>query len=363
MKIAIILGTRPEIIKMSPIVRACEKQGVGFFILHTGQHWSPEMDRKIFTDLELPKPKYNLGVGGEPYRKQVGFMTKEISIILAKEKPDVVLVQGDTISVLAGALAANKLGIKIGHHEAGLRSHDLNMVEETNRVIVDHISDFLFVPTPDALKNLHQEGRDPEKIHLTGNTIVDAILQNIKIAEKKTDILKKLKLKKKNYFLATAHRAENVDKKERLVGIIGGLAAIGEEFSAPVIFPMHPRTKARIEEFQIKIPVSVRITKPLGFLEFLMLQKNAKIVLTDSGGLQEESFILRVPCVTLRDSTERPETVEYGANIVAGTETEKILGAVKKMYGKNLNLKKWDNPFGDGTAGEKIVKLLVELTK
>src|SRR3989339_1292362 len=241
MRLAIILGTRPEIIKMSPIIRICEEKNIDYFILHTGQHYSYEMDRKLFEDLEISQPAYNLNVGGQPYRKQIGNMTREIMAVLEKEKPEVVLVQGDTISVLAGALAANKLKIKIGHHEAGLRSHDLNMVEETNRVIVDHISDFLFVPTPDALKNLHQEGRDPEKIHLTGNTIVDAVLQNIKIAEKKTDILKKLKLKKKNYFLATAHRAENVDKKERLVGIIGGLAAIGEEFSAPVIFPMHPR--------------------------------------------------------------------------------------------------------------------------
>lgn len=361
-KIGIILGTRPEIIKMSPIVRACEKLGVDFFILHTGQHWSPEMDKKIFADLKLPRPKYNLGVGGEPFRKQIGFMTKEIGEILKKERPNIVLVQGDTISVLAGALAANKLGIKIGHHEAGLRSHDLSMPEETNRVIVDHISDFLFVPTPDALKNLHQEGRDPEKIHLTGNTIVDAVLQNIKMAEKTTDILNKLKLKKKKYILATAHRAENVDKIDRLSGIIEGLHSTGKNFNVSIVFPMHPRTKQRIDEFDIKIPKNFIVTKPLGFLELISLQNSASLVMTDSGGLQEESFILKVPCLTLRDNTERPETVEYGANIIAGVIPEKILASAIKMFGKNLMLKKYDNPFGDGTSGERIVKLLVKLS-
>src|SRR3989344_5226938 len=338
---------------MSPIVRACEKQGVGFFILHTGQHWSPEMDRKIFTDLELPKPKYNLGVGGEPYRKQIGFMTKEISIILAKEKPDIVLVQGDTISVLAGGLAANKLGIKVGHHEAGLRSHDITMLEEINRVITDHISDYLFAPTPDALKNLHQEGREADKIHFTGNTIVDAVRENVLISEKKSKILQKLKLKKKEYILATAHRAENVDNQKRLREILSGMSLVQEKLKLPLIFPLHPRTKHRIREFKLNIPKNIKIISPQGFLDFLALENNAKLVLTDSGGMQEECFILRVPCVTLRDNTERPETVEYGGNIVAGTDHQKIVKSALTILKKNQKIKEWENPFGDGKAGER----------
>ncbi len=358
MKIAIILGTRPEIIKMSPVIRACQKKQEAFFILHTGQHYSRELDEQIFEDLELPKPKYNLGVGGQPYRKQVGLMTREIGKILEKERPDIVIVQGDTISVLAGALAANKLGIRIGHHEAGLRSHDITMPEETNRVITDHISDYLFVPTPDALKNLHQEGRDPEKIHLTGNTIVDAVHQNMALAEKKSSVMKTLGLTPGGYILATAHRAENVDVPLRLAGIIEGLEKVAEELKLPIIFSLHPRTRGRLAEFKITPAGSIRMIEPVGFLDFLLLEKNAKLIMTDSGGLQEEAFILKVPCVTLRDNTERPETVEYGANIIAGTESVNILAAANQILKKNLNLNRWDNPFGDGQAGEKIIEIL-----
>lgn len=358
MKICIILGTRPEIIKMSPVIRACQNKKENFFILHTGQHYTREMDEQMFDDLELPKPKYNLGVGGQPYRKQVGLMTKEIGKILELERPDVVIVQGDTISVLAGALAANKLGIKIGHHEAGLRSHDISMPEETNRVITDHISDYLFIPTPDALKNLHQEGTEAERIYLTGNTIVDAVQQNLAIAEKKTNILKTLGLKDKGYLLITAHRAENVDNPERLGGIIKGLELVRRECKLPIIFSLHPRTKGRLTEFNLSLPTGVKVIEPVGFLEFLSLENHARLVLTDSGGLQEECFILQVPCVTLRDNTERPETLEYGVNVLAGTEPEKILSATREMLSKKLKWNKWDNPFGDGKAGERIIDII-----
>lgn len=318
------------------------------------------MDSRFFADLKLPKPKYNLKIRGKSYEKQIGFMVRGISDILKKEKPDVVLVQGDTTSVLAGSLAANKLGIKVGHIEAGLRSRDLSMIEEINRIIVDHISDYLFVPTKDAFKNLIEEHCDKEKIHLTGNTIVDAVLQNIEIAEKTASPLKKLKLENKGYLLATAHRAENVDKKERLLGIISGLSLVGKESSAPVIFPAHPRTVQKIEEFGIKIPKEIKIIKPVGFIEMLLLQKNAEMILTDSGGIQEESCILNVPCVTFRDNTERPETVECGANIISGVIPENILASAIKMRNKNHILKKWDNPFGDGKAGEKIIKIITK---
>lgn len=359
MKIAIILGTRPEIIKMSPIIRECEKRKIDYFILHTGQHYSKELDEQIFQDLNLPKPKYNLGVGGQPYRKQIGLMTKEIIKVLKSENPDFVIVQGDTISVLAGALAANKLGIKLAHHEAGLRSHDITMLEEINRVIVDHISDYLFTPTPDALKNLHQEGRDPEKIHFTGNTIVDAIHQNLEISDKKSIILEKLGLKIKNYFLCTAHRAENVDDEQRLKGILDSFALLEKELNIPLVFSLHPRTKLRIEQFNLKIPEKIIVIEPPGFLDFIKLEKNARLILTDSGGIQEESFILQVPCVTLRDNTERPETVEYGANILAGTVPEKILECAKKMLSKK-DFSISESPFGDGKAAERIIKILEE---
>ncbi len=359
-KIAIVLGTRPEIIKMSPIVVECQKQGVDFFILHTGQHYSHELDKQIFDDLKLPAPKHNLGIGGQPYRKQVGLMTKEISKILDIEKPDVVIVQGDTISVLAGAMAGKKVGIKIAHHESGLRSHDTSMVEETNRVITDHISDFLFVPTLDALKNLQEEGMDPDRIHMVGNTIVDAVLQNLDKALNTGKKFEEHKLSSRGYILASAHRAENVDVPKRLKGIIEGLRLTGQELGVPVIFPVHPRTKFKLKEFNITLPDNIIEIEPVGFLELLKLEKHARLVMTDSGGMQEESFILRVPCVTLRDNTERPETVEHGANIVSGVEPEKILAAAKLMVGKNLNPTHFINPFGDGRTAERIIRILQE---
>ena len=352
-KLAIILGTRPEIIKMSPIIRACEKTGFDYFILHTGQHYSYEMDKKIFEDLEIKKPKYNLNVGGNEYRKQVGLMIREIIKVLAQEKPEAVLVQGDTNSVLAGALAANKLGIKIGHHEAGLRSHDLTMLEETNRIITDHISDFLFAPTEDALKNLKDEGIADGKAVLTGNTVVDAVFQNLELANKKSNIIKELNLESENYILATAHRAENVDIEKRLKGILEGLALVARDFNLPIIYPIHPRTLNNIKKFGLDIPSGVRTIEPLGYLDFLQLESKADLIITDSGGLQEEACILKIPCVTIRDNTERPETIKSGANILAGTDPEKILYCSKKMASAP---KGWGNPFGDGKAAEKIVR-------
>ena len=355
-KIAIILGTRPEIIKMSPVIRACQKKRIDFFILHTGQHYSKELDLDIFADLQLPPPKYNLSLGGLEYRKQLSSMVSHITKILLKEKPKVVIVQGDTNSVLAGALAANKLGILVAHHEAGLRSGDLTMPEEVNRIIVDQISDFLFVPTETALENLRTEGLKPSKIKLVGNTIVDAVKQNIAIAEKRSQILKDLNLTAKNYFLVTAHRAENVDIKNRLQNIILGLEKVGKKYSLPIIWPIHPRAQKQIKEFNIKLGGEIRVIPPCGFLDFLMLEGNAKAILTDSGGVQEEAFILNIPCITLRDNTERPETIEHGKNILAGTNPDTIEEATEEIL-KKFN-KEINNIFGDGQTGEKIIKYL-----
>lgn len=349
--IAIVLGTRPEIIKMSPIIRECERRNLDYFILHTGQHYSYEMDLAFFEDLELPEPKFNLDVGSGTHAEQTGRIMTGIETILMDERPDVVLVQGDTNTVIAGALAASKLHIKVGHVEAGLRSFDRTMPEEINRVVADHIADYLFAPTQMAKQNLIAEGIACDKIHITGNTIVDAVYQNLELSQKKADYLDELHLSPQEYFLVTAHRAENVDVKTRLSGIMDGLSAIQEEYSLPVIFPMHPRTAKMMQQFSIQ-QNGIKIIKPLGYLEFLQLMANARAVLTDSGGLQEESCILGVPCVTLRDNTERPETVDVGANVLTGTHPRSIAASVRTMVERGNG---WSNPFGDGTSGCQII--------
>jgi len=379
MKISIILGTRPEIIKMSPVIRECENKGLDYFILHTGQHYSYNLDKIFFEELELPEVKYNLDVGSGSHAEETGKMLIGIEKILKEEKPDVVLIEGDTNTVLAGALAASKLHIKVGHVEAGLRSYDRSMPEEINRVLADHVSDYLFAPTEKAKVNLLKEGIEEDKIFVTGNTIVDAVYQNLEIARRKVDILKKLNLNSEGYFLVTAHRQENVDIKERLKGILDGLELVYNKFDLPIIYPIHPRTMKRIEKFGLEVSKGIRLTEPFGFLEFLQLEANATLVLTDSGGVQEESCILRVPCVTLRDNTERPETLDVGSNILTGTNKERILDGVKLMLNKQTlgkfdqqTFKKsltknaahaslnWKNPFGDGKTGSIIIKILKE---
>ena len=355
MKIAIILGTRPEIIKMSPIIRKCEKQRLDYFILHTGQHYSYNLDKIFFEDLEIPEAKYNLDVGSGTHAEETGKMLIGIEKVLKEEKPDVVLVEGDTNTVMAGALAASKLHIKVGHIEAGLRSYDRNMPEEINRVLADHVSDYLFAPTEKAKENLLRKGIEENKIFVTGNTIVDTVYQNLEIARRKVNILNKLNLNPEEYFLVTAHRQENVDVKERLKDILDGLELIYHKFNLPIIYPIHPRTKKKIKEFGLEVPKGIELIEPLGFLEFLLLEANAKLVLTDSGGVQEETCILKVPCVTLRDNTERPETLNVGSNVLAGVNRNKIFEGVKTMLSKERN---WNNPFGDGKAGEKIIKVI-----
>lgn len=355
MKISVILGTRPEIIKMSPIIRYLKDISLDFFILHTGQHYSYEMERIFFQELELPDADYNLEVGSGTHGQQTGKMLRGIEDVLLQEKPDVVLVQGDTNTVLAGALAAAKLGIKVGHVEAGLRSFDRSMPEEINRIVADHLSDYLFAPTMTAQQNLLQEGISSDNIFVCGNTVVDALFQNIGISESKLSVLDDLGLQKEGYFLVTAHRQENVDNEGRLNDIVNGLLDLHRQYDIPIIFSAHPRTINRLAEFGITLPEGIRIIEPPGYLEFLQLEKNAKLVLTDSGGVQEEACILRVPCVTLRNNTERPETIEVGSNILVGTNPSKILNGVSMMLKQSRN---WVNPFGDGKAAEKIVSTL-----
>jgi UDP-N-acetylglucosamine 2-epimerase (non-hydrolysing) len=360
--LAIVLGTRPEIIKMSPVIRSCQKKGVDFFILHTGQHYSYEMDRVFFDELCLPAPDFNLDIGSKSHAEQTGLIMTGIEKVLSKEKPDVVLVQGDTNTVLAGALAASKCYIRkgtsqsidVGHVEAGLRSFDRSMPEEVNRIVADHLSRYLFAPTERARVHLRHEGIPEEKIFVTGNTIVDAVQENLLVSKKQADTIKDLGLSPDRYFLVTLHRQENVDNKKRLKGILEALKTIHDRHEMPLIFPVHPRTEKMIASFQLKLR-GFEFIKPLGFLEFLQLESHARLALTDSGGVQEETCILNVPCVTLRDSTERPETVEAGANIIAGLDRTAIIDAADRMLARPRT---WTNPFGDGKAGDRIVDII-----
>ncbi len=356
MKISVILGTRPEIIKMAPLLKILQENRTGFFTLHTGQHYSYQLDKVFFDQLEIPPPKYNIEVGSGSHAEETGKMLIGIEGILKEEKPDIVLVEGDTNSVLAGALAAVKLGIRVGHVEAGLRSYDRTMPEEINRVLADHISDYLFAPTAKAREILLGEGIGKEKVFVTGNTIVDAVYQNLELARGQVDIEKQFQLKPQKYFLATLHRQENTDNEERFSSILEGLSRVAGKFGLPVVYPAHPRSRKLIDDLA-KPPENVKTIDPVDFLSFLQLESNARLVLTDSGGVQEETCILKVPCVTLRDNTERPETVEAGANILAGASADKILECAAAMLDRK---KDWANPFGDGKAAARIINIIME---
>jgi UDP-N-acetylglucosamine 2-epimerase (non-hydrolysing) len=282
-----------------------------------------------------------------------------IEKIYLEDSPDIVLVQGDTNTVLAGALAASKLHIPVGHVEAGLRSFDRRMPEEINRIVADHIADYLFAPTDLSRQHLLDEGIDRKKIHVTGNTVVDAVFQNRAIAQRDSSLLNEMCIEPKGFFLATVHRAENVDVKTSLEGIIMALSLLGTSFGIPVIFPIHPRTQKMMKEFRID-PTGISLVEPVGYMEFLELEANARLVLTDSGGVQEEACILNVPCVTLRENTERPDTVSVGANMLAGTNADKIRTVAGMMMDSPCN---WKNPYGDGRAGEQIIRICLEEQK
>jgi len=354
LKVAVIVGTRPEIIKMAPIIKELGKRGADFFIVHTGQHYSYNMDEVFFKQLELSRANFKLEVGSGSHGEQTARVLTGVEEILKQEKPDVVLVEGDTNSVLASALAAAKLHIKVGHVEAGLRSGEKQMPEEINRTLTDHCSDYLFAPTEISKANLMCENIDEEKIFITGNTIVDALMQNLEIAKHEADVLTQLNLDPKNYCLVTLHRQENVDNRERFTSILEGLNRIGLEIDVPVIYPVHPRARKMIMEFNLN-PDNLKLIEPQDYFSFIQLESHARLILTDSGGIQEEACILHVPCVTLRDNTERPETVEVGANMLAGAKVDEILKSAHKMIDKETD---WFSPFGDGKAAEKIVDIL-----
>ena len=353
MKLAIVVGTRPEIIKMAPVVRACQARGVPFVLLHTGQHYSFEMDGVFFAELGLPAPDANLEIGPGTQIHQVASALRGLEPVLAAHRPDVVLVEGDTNSVLAAALAANKAGIALGHVEAGLRSHDRRMPEEINRILTDHLADHLFAPTEPARATLLGEGIAESRVTVTGNTVVDE-LERQRERACRPEVFARHGVEPGRFALATLHRAENVDDPARLRGILRGLAAVAERMALPVLAALHPRTAARLAE-RGETAAGLRVLPPLGYLDFLGLHAGARLMLTDSGGLQEEACCLGVPCVTLRDNTERPESVAVGANLLAGADPERIVAAASEMLGRPRG---WPNPFGDGHAGERIVDRL-----
>ena len=356
MKIGIIVGTRPEIIKMAPVIRECQKRDIPYFIIHSNQHYSEEMDSIFFKELDLPAPHYNLGVGSGLHSNQTGNILIKMEPILVEEKPDVVLVQGDTNTVLAGALAASKLNIKVGHIEAGLRSYDRMMPEETNRILTDHMSDYLFAVGPNQQKILAHESIDGKKIHTVGNTVSDSLFQHLEIAGEKSQIINELGVEANKYFLVTAHRASNVDIPAHLIELLGLFDKLHAKYSQPIVWPIHPRTQAKLKEFNIDVPSYLKLSPPIGYLDFIQLQKNAQLILTDSGGIQEEACLLGVPCITLRENTERPESIEVGANVLVGRDADKALAAADKWL--SADSFSWKNPFGDGHVAERILDII-----
>lgn len=363
MKICVILGTRPEIIKMAPVIDEINRRSHELLLIHTGQHYDKEMSDNFFLDLELPKPNYNIHVGSGSHGKQTALMMDGIEDVLISEKPDIVLVQGDTNAVLAGALVAQKLHIPVGHVEAGLRSFDVSMPEEINRMGADCCSHLYFVPTEESAINLALEGYFPKDIFITGNSVVDTCFRNLKIAENSSTIIDDLNLDNLNNIITfTMHRAENVDDKQRLQSIIGALMEL-KDFN--IIFPIHPRTKKTLENFGLykkfeSLP-HIHITKPIGYLDFLVLISKSIIILTDSGGLQEEAITLNVPALTLRYNTERPETVTAGGNILVGSDKDYILETANKILNNEEfynNMKNAKNPYGDGNSAVQILDII-----
>jgi UDP-N-acetylglucosamine 2-epimerase (non-hydrolysing) len=351
-KVLSIVGARPQIIKAFPVSKAL-KGTFKEILVHTGQHYDREMSQVFFEELGLYEPHYNLEVGSGSHAWQVGNMLIKLEKVLREEKPDLVLVYGDTNSTLAGALAAVKLHIPVAHVEAGLRSFDLKMPEEVNRVLTDRISRFLFCPTKKAVENLKKESLG-KNAFLVGDVMYDASLFFGEVAEKKSKILEKLDLSPREYLLCTIHRASNTDNQGNLSRIVKALCESGEN----IIFPAHPRTIKYLKKWNLLSSLrkskNVRVLQALGYFDFLLLEKNAKKILTDSGGVQKEAYFYRVPCITLRENTEWVETVESGWNVLVGTDPAKIVEAISHFTPNSSGRK---NFYGEGNAALKIVKV------
>src|SRR5256712_4152602 len=353
-RIVTIIGTRPEIIKMAPVVKALDALDDEHILVHSGQHYDVMMDRIFLGEVELRDPDHRFELKEQPPHLQVATTMRQVATV-AKEA-DLVIIHGDTNTTVAGALLARKLDRPLAHVEAGIRSFDKTMPEEVNRIIADQLSNLLFAPTATSRENLGRENVT-EGVHVVGNSVIDALLQNLAIAEKRSDVLSRLGLTPGGYLLLTFHRSENVDSKERLARALAAFERAAHEAGLPILFPIHPRTARRLREFGLEARVAAQPTlrriEPTGYLDMLVLEKNAALVMTDSGGLQEESCFFRVPCVTLRDNTERPETLEIGANVLAGTDPERVRDAVRRQLDAD---RKWPNPYGDGTTGLQIAE-------
>lgn len=362
-KILIATGTRPELIKVSVLLRlVAEDNEFSLIFVHSGQHYDDNMFEIFLKELELPPINYNLGIGSMPNVLQTANIMVKMHEIIVKEKPDVILAQGDTNTVAAASLSAFKSNIPFAHLEAGIRSFDLRMPEEINRMLVAVASSFNFAPTSLAACNLIQQGVDPAKIFIVGNSIVDAVLSNVKIAEKKSTIIKKHGLFEK-YVLITTHRPANVDEENNLRNIIDAIVEISQKIQ--IIFPVHPRTMNNIKKFGIFEKLStcknIKLLEPLGYLDFLLLMQNCYFIITDSGGLQEEAIILKKPCLTLRENTERPETVELGANILVGCDKALIIKHAINLIEKKEEYSKMIiscNPYGNGDTSQKVLNII-----
>ena len=359
MKIVSIVGTRPNFMKIAPLIDELKKhENIRHILVHTGQHYDAGMSKFFFDDLGIPKPDISLGVGFDSGQAQK--MKQEIKKILIKEKPDLVIVVGDVNSTLAGAEAAHELDIKVAHVESGLRSFDNTMPEEINRIKTDKISDFLFTTEMSGNKNLADEGVDKNKIFFVGNVMIDTLLKH-RQKSNKSKILAKLKLAKNNFAVLTLHRPSNVDNKKSLKYVLDILNEIQEKIK--IVFPVHPRTMKNLKNFNLlgyaKKQKNLILTEPLGYLDFMNLMINSKFVLTDSGGIQEETTVLGIPCITMRNNTERPVTVEQGTNILVSTNKSKIIHAANNLI-KGTAFKPKIPQFWDGKAAKRIVEIILK---
>ncbi len=353
-RIVTIIGTRPEIIKMAPVVKALDGLHHDHVLVHSGQHYDLLMDRIFFRDMQLREPDEQFELKEQPPYLQVATTMRQVAGVT--DGADLVIVHGDTNTTVAGALLAKKQDRTLAHVEAGIRSFDKTMPEEMNRIIADQLSDLLFAPTPISRNNLLRENVT-SGVQVVGNSVIDALIQSLPIVEKKSDLVAKLGFDRGGYIVLTFHRAENVDSKERLSRALEAFHAAADEAGLPIIFPIHPRTAKRLREFGLEKRASaidsLRRIEPTGYLDMLALEKDAGLVMTDSGGLQEESCFFRVPCVTLRENTERPETLEIGSNVLAGTDPDRVRAAVRRQLDSKRD---WPNPYGDGTTGRQIAQ-------
>jgi UDP-N-acetylglucosamine 2-epimerase (non-hydrolysing) len=352
MNVVAVVGARRNFMKIAPVVRALEAQGAEVAIVHTGQHYDERMSEVFFDELDLRLPDHHLGVGSGSHAEQTARVMTSFEPLIDKLEPDVVIVVGDVNSTLACALVAAKAGPLVAHVEAGLRSRDWSMPEEVNRLATDRVSDYLFAPSPDAVANLEAEGYRDDQIHLVGNVMIDSLLANLDRARARST-LSDLGLEAGGYGLVTLHRPSNVDDDATLQPILAALSRIARQL--PLVYPAHPRAAARVR--RLGVPLDVRMIPPAGYLDFLALQAGARLVLTDSGGVQEETTVLGVPCLTLRENTERPITVSEGTNRVVGTDPDRIVSEAEDVLAHGVEARRprlWD-----GKAGARIAETLL----